>query len=258
MDYDIRAVLLSVIEELQPRSPGDANLQTTSVLEKAATKLKARGNPELEQAILTQWHELFRTGYLAWGYNMPNPSPPFFHVTKQGRRALAQLSRDPGNPDGYLAHVRSVSELGEIAQSYLEEGLSCFVGGLFKASAVMVGAATESIVLHLRDSVVEFLKLTGEDVPKGLNDWKLKQVLSALENFFDDNKKKFNARLRENYEAYWTAFTRQIRSVRNDAGHPTSINPITSDAVHGTLLIFPEVAKLGTALEGWLNNEKPK
>ena len=258
MDYDIRAVLLSVIEELQPRSPRDATLQAASVLEKAATQLKARGNPDLEEAILTQWHELFRTGYLAWGYNMSNPNPPFFHLTEQGRRVLAQLSRDPGNPAGYLAHVRSVTELDEIAQSYLEEGLSCYVGGLFKASAVMVGVATESIVLGLRDSVVQFLELKSENVPKGLKDWKLKQVLSALENFFDANKKKFDARLRENYEAYWTAFTHQIRSVRNDAGHPTSIEPITSDAVHASLLIFPEVAKLTSALEGWLNNEKPK
>ena len=34
----------------------------------------------LEQEILTCWHDLFRLGYLSWGYDLDNPDAPFFHV----------------------------------------------------------------------------------------------------------------------------------------------------------------------------------
>jgi hypothetical protein len=34
--------------------------------------------------------------------NLSNPNPPFFHITDRGCRTLESLSRDPGNPSGYL------------------------------------------------------------------------------------------------------------------------------------------------------------
>ena len=35
---------------------------------------------DLQQAILTCWHDLFRDGALSWGYDLDNPDPPFFHI----------------------------------------------------------------------------------------------------------------------------------------------------------------------------------
>lgn len=35
---------------------------------------------DLQQAILTCWHDLFREGELSWGLNLDNPDPPFFHI----------------------------------------------------------------------------------------------------------------------------------------------------------------------------------
>ncbi len=37
---------------------------------------------ESEQKLLEEWHRLFAEGKLAWGYNVYNPSAPFFHVPK--------------------------------------------------------------------------------------------------------------------------------------------------------------------------------
>jgi hypothetical protein len=61
--------------------------------------------------------------------------------------------------------------------------------------------------------------------------------------------------LLENFEAYWNAFTQQIRATRNEAGHPISIDPVTSDAVHASLLIFPELAKLADGLQLWVKTD---
>jgi hypothetical protein len=51
----------------------------------------------------------------------------------------------------------------------------------------------------------------------------------------------------------WPAFTQQIRTARNEAGHPTSVDPITPETVHALLLIFPELAKLGSELKSWVS-----
>src|SRR5437764_1457117 len=130
---DIREVILAVIRDLQPKERTGASLQQGSVLIEVANRLGIWHNPDLELAILTLWNDLFRTGYLAWGLNLTNPNAPFFHVTDRGRQALERLSRDPGNPAGYLKHLFSMASLGPVAHSYLTEGLECFGGGLHKA-----------------------------------------------------------------------------------------------------------------------------
>jgi hypothetical protein len=61
--------------------------------------------------------------------------------------------------------------------------------------------------------------------------------------------------LRESFEAYWSAFAQEIRAVRNDAGHPTSVDPVTSDTVHASLLVFPELARLASGLSRWVADE---
>jgi hypothetical protein len=58
--------------------------------------------------------------------------------------------------------------------------------------------------------------------------------------------------LQEALEAHWGSFVHQVRVTRNDAGHPTSVEPVTADMVHAALLVFPEIARLSTKLTEWL------
>jgi hypothetical protein len=252
---DIRETLLSVIKEQSPKLPNDGtNLQSRSVLSEVARRTGAVFNNELEQAVLTQFHDLFRTGYVAWGFNIANPDPPFFHLTGAGRRLLERLTRDPGNPSGYRAHLSSVAKMNPVASSYIEEGVECYVSGLYKAAAVMSGAAAESLVLELRALVVEKLNILQRKPPKDIEDWRIKRVLDALQLFFSNNRNTMAADVREEFEAYWAAFAQQIRAVRNEAGHPSSVAPVTSDTVHASLLIFPELARLQNKLTDWVTN----
>lgn len=250
---DIRETLLTVIQEQSPKRPDDgSNLQSSSVLREVAMRTGAVRNIDLEQALLTQFHDLFRSGYLAWGLNLANPSLPFFHVTASGRRTLERLTRDPGNPAGYRSHLASVAEINPVAQAYVDEGIECYSNGLFKAAAVMVGAAAESLVLELAEVIYQ----TGDNIdkpyPKDLKDWRVKRVLDALQFHFSTNKATMEQDLKDEFEAYWAAFAQQIRAVRNEAGHPSSVAPVTSDTVHASLLIFPELAKLHKKLMHWV------
>jgi hypothetical protein len=259
--YTIRKVLLEIVKEISAQSTGYlrlSDMDSRHTLEEAAQRLniELRGegrNLDLEQALLTVWHDLFRTGYLAWGYQVFTPDPPFYHITEQGRRALENLSRDPANPDGYLAHLKNAASLDPIALSYLEEGLKTYNSDCLKATAVMIGAAAERIILELRDALVARMIDLGKTSPESLEDWRAKRVIDSLKKELELQKRKMPSHLYEVFEAYWPAFTQQIRTARNDAGHPSSVDPVTQETVHASLLIFPELAMLGSELKSWVS-----
>lgn len=252
---EVRACLLQVIADRAPKRPGDGNLQSGSILAETRERLGGNREHSFEEAILTAFHDLFRTGYLAWGFNLSNPNPPFFHITEQGRKSLATLSRDPSNPDGYLNFLSKAASLNPIADSYLREALACFVHDLPKAAAVMVGGASESMALELRDAITGRLQSLKRAPPKGIDDWRFKITLDSMYSFFDQNAGQMSRELRDSFKSYWPAFLQQIRSARNDAGHPSSVDPVTFDTVHASLLIFPELAKLTGQLLHWVSHD---
>ena len=61
--------------------------------------------------------------------------------------------------------------------------------------------------------------------------------------------------LRESFDAYWPAFTQLVRSARNDAGHPASVAAVGEGTAHSSLLVFPEILRLGNQLEAWIKSD---
>jgi hypothetical protein len=88
------------------------------------------------------------------GYNLSNPDPPFFHLTEQGRKTLAQLSGDPGNPAGYLKRIDAIGSINPIVRSYLDGALRCYVADLYKAGAVMIGGSAPPPTLSNTSGIV--------------------------------------------------------------------------------------------------------
>ena len=251
----IRSTLLEVVDEHHRRigsASGYATIQQGSILQEVVVRLGNRLTQDEGQALLTAWYDLFRTGHISWGYDLNNPNPPFCHVTKQGRRALEHLSRDPWNPDGYISHLASRARPNSIAFSYVQEALRTYNANCFRATAVMIGAAAESMALELRDAVVAGVKKVGRTPAKDLSDFRIKRVIDALHKELEMQQADMPAELYERVEGYWPAFTQQIRGARNDAGHPASIDPVTPETVHAALLIFPELADLTSRLLAWV------
>lgn len=243
----IRDVLLKVVSKYAHR---DANFQNNLVLQETERELlillgrQGGLDVDTQQAILTVFYDLFRSGQLAWGYNLGNPDPPFIHLTDWGRKTLENLSRDPANPEGYLGHIRSIGKINEIAESYLIEALKSYNSDCIKAAAVMIGGALESEVRELRDEFVMYLEKEGKTIRRDLQDWKMKTVLEAIKKEINSLGGAVPQKLKEQIEAYWSAFTSQIRMNRNDAGHPSNIELITFDSVHSSFLILPEIYKI--------------
>jgi len=258
---DIRTALLEIIAEKDAyisKSPSHGTLQQGTILKELQTRLGWSLSLDVEQAILTSWYDLFRNGILSWGYNLSNSDQPFCHVTEHGRHILENLSRDPSNPDGYRSFLLKNTAINPIAQSYIEEALRTYNSTCFKASAVMVGAASESLVLTVQGALIKRMDDLGLTKPRDLEDWRLKKVLLSIETTIKQRKQAIPVPLFESFEAYWPAFTHQIRTGRNDSGHPSSISPVTSDNVHASLLIFPELSILVDGLIDWIENRMNK
>ena len=247
LQQNLRETLLQIVEDQQPRDAFSSSLQQDTVLGEARRRL-----PDVsDDAILTQWGELFRTGLLAWGMNLSNPNPPYFHATGLGKRALANATRDPSNPAGYFRHLDGFVSLSPTTESYLREGLECYVAGRTKAAAVMVGAATESIVIDLRDTIVLHMKSNGQEPKSKITAWQIKSIIDGLNAYVMSRTPPMDAQLADEYKANWYSFSHYIRMVRNEAGHPTSVDPITDDQVHAALLMFPNLANLAQKISKW-------
>jgi hypothetical protein len=254
---DIRSTLLEIIAEKDAyirKDPSRGSLQQGSILQELQQRLGWSQPHEMQEAILTCWYDLFRNGILSWGYNLSNTDQPFFHVTVHGRKVLENLSRDPSNPNGYMVFLLKNTAINPIARSYIEEALNTYNSNCFKASAVMVGAASESLVLTVQASLIKRMDSLGLNKPRDLEDWRVKKILVSIENVIKQRKKLIPDSLFESFEAYWPAFTHQIRTVRNDSGHPTSIDPVTPDNIHASLLIFPELGILVDSLMNWVED----
>lgn len=78
---DLSSELLHIAHEFLDQGPGFA--QESVVLREAVERLGIEDDLERQQDLLTSWHDLFRKGELSWGYDVDNPSAPFFHRVKR-------------------------------------------------------------------------------------------------------------------------------------------------------------------------------
>lgn len=245
---NIREVLLEVLNE----HATDRNLQSGTIVQKTSRRLELSTKLEDQQAILTAWHDLFRAGTVAWGCSLTSAGPPFLHLTEKGREVLRHITRDPSNPDGYMEYLSQNASLDPVVTSYVREALETYNNQCFKAAAVMIGVAAESLARELGEKISSCVSSRDEKPSKKLSNWKAKVLLDGIAKELDKYKAAMSKPLREAVESYWPAFIHQIRTVRNDAGHPVSLEAISEATVHANLLIFPELVKLVSDIIAWL------
>jgi hypothetical protein len=80
MSYqELLELVFTVAKEMVRKGPGWA--QQRVVLGEVANRVRdGLKDEQVQQRILTCWHDLFRQGRLSWGYNINNPDAPFYHI----------------------------------------------------------------------------------------------------------------------------------------------------------------------------------
>ena len=248
---EIKKVLFEVIDEYS--GIGAGYFQQGPVLHEAAKRLKITGFKQ-EQALLIVWGDLFRSGIIWWGLDLHNNDLPFLHITDKGKSTLENISRDPSNPEGYMNYI-SDFHINDVASSYLREALETYNNNCFKASAVMIGAASESLILEIRDNFVAKITDKGETASSKFKDKRINAVINKISNEIETNKETMPDKLYDSFSVHFNSFIGQIRISRNDAGHPKSIFPVDEETVHSNLLIFPTLLKLVYGIDKWIKDE---
>ena len=176
--------------------------------------------------------------------------------TEKVETQLAPAAESPSKADERMTELlKEKPGLNQIAKSYIREAYRTDEAGCFRATAVMVGCAAESLTLELRDKVVDKMKTVGTNPPKRLLDGPILTVIEELERQLDSKEiKKTNRLLGERYAGYWRFLTEQIRLGRNEAGHPNDANEITKPKANRCLQNFPELAVLIRDLRNWIKN----
>lgn len=207
----------------------------------------------VQESLFETLHELLRTGVLSWGSTFENPDPPRLHITRFGRTALQNFTKDPYNPVGYKQALAPLVSEQSIAWAYIEESLRALNSNCFRASAVLIGAASEDLAFVLRDRILK-CESDNANLSKSLRGTKISDVLNGLSNYFHSHKNSMDRSLRERFESFWDSFSHQIRISRNEAGHPTSIEAITQELAHANLLQFHSLAEMYSQLHAWIDN----
>ena len=105
-------------------------------------------------------------------------------LTAYGADVVKEQILSPYDPDGYLKELESLApRLANLCDMYIAQALSCFGGGSYLATAVMLGAASEGNILDLFDRYHEAMAKGGVHEHSGYQ-----AKLQKAHSFYDKYK----------------------------------------------------------------------
>lgn len=230
----------------------DAQRQQSSQVNNIQHHLReVRGfSPQVVQAampkILDELHRLIATGVLrpgpATGYELP-----WLTVTEWGEEALRADGPPIYEADAYLDHLASeVPDLPDIAALYLREAVASFNLSRTIAAAVMLGVATEAVLVHVIEAFAH--SSMARDGAKLLQSLEREPILRTYRAFTEQlDRKALPPELERDLDVFLGNVLHFIRMTRNEAGHPTGVT-VERPVIEAQLRAFEGYAKRLCAL----------
>lgn len=160
---------------------------------------------------------------------------PWLRLTEYGKKVAEAEGPVPYDPEGYIDHIKTKAVgMSELALEYIQEAIKCFRGGAYKATAVMLGVASEEGFLQL---ISAFEKKYGVTIIPD----KFKPFQQLREDFkkkFEPHKNDLPPDLKNNIEQTLNGIYDLIKKGRDDSGHPTGID-ITRDEILASFSVLP-------------------
>jgi hypothetical protein len=190
-----------------------------------------------------------------------NEGWPWLALTEHGRRVVAERKPVPYDPDGYLARLRRAG-IHVTIERYLQEAVGTFRTGNYLASAVMLGAAAEWLIIELCEAIAESFANVSEknqfNGDKRAGSWKISLKTRAVNEWFKQKKAQLPVEWqRPEQTELIDKIAGLIRSRRNDAGHPQ--NPPTEyshEEAYALLMVFPDFCEKLYELKAWLSTKR--
>jgi hypothetical protein len=236
------------------------NLKAKAQGTQSAQRFVTDGRAHLERGESSLIHELIWTfiiqGILVPGQDDNNQNWPFLRLTDYGRRCIEEESVLPHDPDGYLMDFQAAApEADPIVVEYLTEALQCFLRDLQRASAVMLGAASEMAVLELIES---YANAISDEQTKAQVKTQISKATSIFRKFelfergFVGVKTRLPKALADNADSLLRGVFDLIRNSRNEAGHPASGIQVSRDTNYSHLRLFIPYCRRVYQLINWL------
>lgn len=209
-----------------------------------------------EKALILEivW-SLIAQGVLMPGLDDSNQGWPFLRLTTYGRKCVEEDRVLPHDPDGFLADFRrEIPRVDPTVLEYLTESLQCFIHGLQRAAAVMLGGASEQAILLMIESYANSIADANAKQKFSSAFEKTQSIFKKYELFerhFEGIKQRMPRELTDNVDSLLRGVFDMIRNSRNDAGHPAIGNSVNRDAVYSHLRLFTPYCKRVHDLIAW-------
>ena len=194
-------------------------------------------------------------GILIPGLNDSNQGWPFLSLTEYGQQCVQEDRILPHDPDGYLRDFhRDVPNADSTVVAYLTESLQCYVHGLNRAAAIMLGGASEQAVLLMIEGYTDSITDAQTKQRFETSIQKTQSIFRKLELFerqFANVKQRMPRELTDNVDSLLRGVFDLIRNTRNDAGHPAIGASVGRDAVYSHLRLFPPYYKRVMDITAW-------
>jgi hypothetical protein len=213
-----------------------------------------RGEPALLIEVI--W-SLIVQGMLVPALDDNNQGYPFLRLTEYGKQCVEGERILPHDPDGYLREFQQAVPAADPAVTeYLTEALQCYIHGLNRAAAVMLGGASEQAVLVLIERFGQAIRDDSEKTRFVAEIEKASSIFrkfAIFENRLNPLRSRIPRNLTDNLDSLLRGIFDLIRSSRNDAGHPASGRSADRDAVYSHLrLFFPYCERIYQLIE-WVD-----
>jgi hypothetical protein len=199
------------------------------------------------EKIRQMFWQLLVQGILVFGSDDLNPNWPWFRVTEFGQQALGNQGARPYDPEGFLKEFAAKNpEADDVILDYLNEAVRTFNTGCYKAASVMLGCASERLILLLHETFENaFEDKAKQRAFAKTYRWTVSSKFDSLRCGLDAmiDRKKLPSDLAEAVRSDLVGVFELIRRIRNSAGHPNLPLDMRRETIYLSLAIFPEYAR---------------
>ena len=259
MALDPQDFRLRVLEALRS-SP---NSQWQNFLQFALPKALGRPPDHEEKETAREiFHELMTANILMAGSDALNSNWPFFSLTRYGRDVLSRTGPPVYDYDGYLSELRQrFPALDPTVERYLSEALQAYHRSLPLSSMVMLGCASERLVLQLIDAYVSSLEseASQQRLRQKTNNRDISEAFRVFRESFNSTRVQLReAQLGNDFELHVEGVFTFIRLLRNAIVHPKDSPLITPAIVYAHLQQFSYYAVTIGRLIAWYEGHQIK
>lgn len=220
-----------------------------------------RYGDDFDRLVADVFWELVVQGIVCPGSEGGTATPPKFHLTEHGKRAIQEPNYQPHDPNAFLRQLgQSVSNPDATVLAYLREALDCFAHCMNVASAMMLGIAAERVFELVCDSLLAALKDPSEKATFQaiLERFAMKPKLDwVLAKFQRVQTPRRPAGIPDDTDVVVLGIYNLIRNQRNGLGHPQPTPPnVNQDVAYGYLRLFPSYYTTAEAVRNFLTKNQ--